>query len=150
MTGPNLHIIGSYQLPVVSFCSGQWLLKSLSLLLFDFHFMAISRLHGAQILRLVNTELFNECALWGISFNISVPNTPLGKSISFVTCSCEMLRCPVTRLGMREERRMGSLCGACHLQRSHPISWSRGGLRVNWETNLCYSSSSYRDVLLAG
>lgn len=94
--------------------------------------MAMSRLQGALILRLVNTEHFNECALCGISFNISVPNTPLGEGVYLVTYSCEMLRCPVTRLGMqREERRMGSLCGACHLQRSHTISWSHGGLRVN-------------------
>lgn len=46
------------------------------------HVGAVSRLQGAQILRLVNSEHFNERALCGCSFNISVPNTPLDRDIS--------------------------------------------------------------------
>lgn len=52
------------------------------------------------MLRLVSSEHFNECALCGCLFNISVPSSQLGRDIS-VAGSCERVKCPDTGLRMQ-------------------------------------------------
>lgn len=124
----------------------------------------MSRLQRAQILRLVNTEHFNECAPCGCRFNISVPTAPLGRDIS-VMCSCEIVRCPDNRLRTwcgerRNAECLGSLCSACHLQGDQTLCSRAGGvggaatgrglvgLGVNWETAVCVIAAPPTGIML--